>query len=52
MGRGKRERYAGNKEEWMDGVHYVKQCSSLINVCTVSTMKKKYFPEHYNIRKD
>ena len=35
---GEKESYQGNKEEWMDGVHYVKRLVRLINLCTASTI--------------
>ena len=33
-----KESYEGNKEEWMDGMHYVKGLVRLINLCTASTI--------------
>ena len=35
---GEKESYEGNKEEWVDGVHYVKGLVRLINLCTASTI--------------
>ena len=35
---GEKERYEGNKEEWVDGVHYVKGLVRLINLCAASTI--------------
>jgi len=32
------ERYERNKEEWMDGVRYVKRLVRWINMCTASTI--------------
>jgi len=37
MDRGRRKA-EGNKEEWVDEVHYVKRFVRLINVCTASTI--------------
>ena len=34
---GEKESYERNKEEWMDGVHFVKRLVHLINLCTAST---------------
>jgi len=34
---GAKESYEGNKEEWTDGVYYVKRLVRLINLYTAST---------------